>query len=133
MPHREAAWTLIEERLRDACVFAESLQKDSDSVLSERLAPVAQALDESADSLAGQLDDWGAVSRYAGGRQASAATPADVALLLDRAAELASTIGAALDQERSAPRELFDGAHTLLEVVDEARRRNRRDRGLARE
>ena len=43
MPHREAAWTLIEERLRDACVFAESLQKDSDPVVSERLAPVAQA------------------------------------------------------------------------------------------
>jgi CDGSH-type Zn-finger protein/truncated hemoglobin YjbI len=117
MPHREAAWTLIEERLRDACVFAESLQKDCDPVLSERLAPVAQALDGIADSLAAQFADWGAVSRYAGGRQTSAAPPADVTLLLDRAAELASTVGAALDQERSAPRELFDGAHALLEVV----------------
>ena len=93
---------------------------------SERLAPVAQALDEIADSLAAQFADWGAVSRYAGGRPASAAPAADVALLLDRASELASTVGAALDQERSAPRELFDGAHALLEVVV------RRDGGAAR-
>ena len=32
MPHREAAWTLIEERLRDACAFAR--------IASERLDPV---------------------------------------------------------------------------------------------
>ena len=51
MPHREAAWTLIEERLRDACAFARSLQNDSDPVASDRLAPVAEALDEIADSL----------------------------------------------------------------------------------
>ena len=126
MPHREAAWTLIEERLRDASAFVGSLQNDSDPVASDRLAPVAEALDEIADSLAAHFADWGAVSRYAGGRPASVAPPADVSLSLDRASELASTVGAALDQERSAPRELFDGAHALLEVVV------RRDGGAAR-
>ena len=126
MPHREAAWTLLEERLREASVFSESLQNDCDPVASELLAPVAQALDEIADSLAAHFADWGAVSRYAGGRPSSGAPPADVALLLDRASELASTVGAALEQKGSAPRELFDGAHTLLEVVA------RQDGGAAR-
>ena len=125
MPHREAAWTLIEERLRDACAFARSLQNDSDPVASDRLAPVAEALDEIADSLAAHFADWGAVS-HTRGPAGFGGSPADVSLLLDRASELASTVGAALDQEGARRARLFDGAHALLEVVV------RRDGGAAR-
>jgi CDGSH-type Zn-finger protein/truncated hemoglobin YjbI len=115
MPHREAAWMLLEERLREACVFCGSFQGDLEPGLSERLVPVAEALEEIADSLAAHFADWGAVSRYAAAQPSSAAPPVDVEALLERASELAATVGGALDQDASGQRELFDGAHALVE------------------
>jgi hypothetical protein len=52
VPHREAAWIVLEERLRDAAMFCGALQDDCDPVIAARLAPVQHALTDLADSLA---------------------------------------------------------------------------------
>jgi hypothetical protein len=53
LPHRESAWLLLEERLRDAAAFAGALQEDCDPLTAVRLDPVEDALTDIADSLAG--------------------------------------------------------------------------------
>ena len=65
MPHREAAWALLEERLRDAVAFCRKLQGDAGEPLVTELGPIGDALGEIADSLASHFGDWGARSRFA--------------------------------------------------------------------
>ncbi len=60
LPHRESAWALLEERVRDASAFCAAL---TGSVPA--LVPVQRALDAVADSLARHFADWGATSRFA--------------------------------------------------------------------
>jgi len=52
LPHREAAWVLMEERLRDAAAFAVRCGQACTPVLMEPLAKVAKALEKFADMLA---------------------------------------------------------------------------------
>jgi len=59
MPHREAAWTVIEERIRDAADFCGRIEERADE-----LAPVRAALTDLADALASHFPDWGATSRF---------------------------------------------------------------------
>jgi hypothetical protein len=58
VPHREAAWALLEERLRDAVNFCELIQKRSDQRVATELETVRTALVRIADSLAGHFGDW---------------------------------------------------------------------------
>jgi hypothetical protein len=51
LPHREAAWVLMEERLRDAAAFAVRCGELCTPALMEPLARVARALDGFADRL----------------------------------------------------------------------------------
>jgi hypothetical protein len=51
LPHREAAWVLMEERLRDAAAFAVRCGQQCTPALMEPLAKVARALERSADQL----------------------------------------------------------------------------------
>ena len=76
MPHREAAWALLEERLRDAVNFCELIQKDGDQRVAAELEHVRTALTRVADSLAGHFGDWGAVSRFAAREPAEESTAA---------------------------------------------------------
>ena len=83
LPHREAAWTLLTERLATAASFCRSVSGDCEPALADRLAPVTSALREIAQSLGAHLP---------AGR--SHATPADpdaqvVAARLARARDLA--------------------------------------------
>ena len=64
MPHLAAAWTMLEERLRQASDFAEEIEAIAPPPLVEKLEPVAAALDGIADMLAARFPDWGATSRY---------------------------------------------------------------------
>ena len=64
MPHLAAAWTMLEERLRQASDFAEEIEAIAPPPLVEKLEPVAAALDGIADTLAARFPDWGATSRY---------------------------------------------------------------------
>ncbi len=80
MPHLAAAWTMLEERLRQASDFTQEIQEIAVSSLAPKLEPVAAALDGIADALAARFPEWGATSRYVGepppgtSEQASAVT-----------------------------------------------------------
>ena len=75
LPHRQSAWTLLEERLRDASTFCDAITESSPDRVVSALGPVQRALTAVADSLAAHFADWGAVSRFAtGSTQAGAAT-----------------------------------------------------------
>jgi hypothetical protein len=73
LPHREAAWALLEERVRDAANFSSSVAKGSSEDVASALGPVESELTGVADSLAHHFGDWGAASRFAtGGGEAAA-------------------------------------------------------------
>jgi hypothetical protein len=76
VPHREAAWALLEERLRDTVSFCEQIQQTSDRPVNAELESVRTAFIGVADSLAGHLGDWGAVSRFAAHEPAEKTTAA---------------------------------------------------------
>src|SRR5262245_15156783 len=76
VPHREAAWALLEERLRDAVGFCEVIQQSCDQRVATELENVRTALIGVADSLAGHFDDWGAVSRFSARNPAKKSTGA---------------------------------------------------------
>jgi CDGSH-type Zn-finger protein/truncated hemoglobin YjbI len=113
MPHREAAWALLEERLRETANFCGLVQEiASDSVAAE-LAPVEEALNDVADSLATHFADWGARSRFASRDEARAAADASVGRALSRrVASLAHAVAGAEAVGSSSKRlvALFDGA-----------------------
>ena len=64
MPHRESAWVLLEERLRDASSFCAAVIESSPDDVASALGPVEGALTAVADSLARHFADWGAASRF---------------------------------------------------------------------
>ncbi len=67
LPHRESAWVLLEERLRDASSFCAAVTTSAPEDVASALGPVARALTGVADSLARHFADWGATSRFATG------------------------------------------------------------------
>jgi ferritin-like protein len=73
LPHRESAWALLEERVRDAATFCEALAKSSPEQVATALAPAQGALGAVADSLAAHFGDWGATSRFTTGDGAGSA------------------------------------------------------------
>src|SRR5262245_27424673 len=65
LPHREAAWALLEERMREAESFCGLIQESGDARVATELENIGTSLRAVADSLAGHFGDWGAVSRFA--------------------------------------------------------------------
>src|SRR5262249_21970958 len=65
VPHREAAWALLEARLREAVNFCDAIKEGCAPGLPAELDPPRTAIVGVADSLAGHFGDWGAVSRFA--------------------------------------------------------------------
>jgi CDGSH-type Zn-finger protein/truncated hemoglobin YjbI len=65
MPHRDAAWALLEERIREAANFCGLIQEIADKAIANDLAKVQNTLTAVADMLAGHFGDWGGVSRFA--------------------------------------------------------------------
>jgi hypothetical protein len=73
LPHRESAWALLEERVRDASTFCGAFTKSAPDEVASALATVERALTAVADSLARHFADWGATSRFdTAGREAAA-------------------------------------------------------------
>jgi hypothetical protein len=64
LPHRESAWVLLEERLRDASTFCGAFSKSSSEDVAGALGVVERTLTAVADSLARHFADWGAASRF---------------------------------------------------------------------
>ena len=117
MPHREAAWTLLEERLREAATFCDNVRGDCDPLLAQGLAPVQQALLTIADSLAAHRGD----SEPAAVPVADA-DPARLQFAVDRAARLAASVSVPGngDERRGAAAALFTDAHGLVRAVADA-------------
>jgi CDGSH-type Zn-finger protein len=65
MPHRDAAWALLEERIREAANFCGLVQEIGSGSVADELETVRQALNDVADSLAARFPEWGATSRFA--------------------------------------------------------------------
>src|SRR5215475_8661177 len=75
MPHREAAWALLEERVREAANFCDQTRERSDERVATELDAVRTALLGVAGSLAGRFADWGAVSRFAAAEPVTTSSP----------------------------------------------------------
>ena len=143
MPHREAAWALLEERVREAANFCGLVQQIAIESVARELSPVEEALNDVADSLAAHFADWGATSRFARSAklEEAAPDPAAAKALSRRAASLARSVSgtdgsrggtagrlvglfnaarAALDQSRdgeTAPRLIEGVLRPLAEAV----------------
>jgi Ferritin-like len=65
LPHRESAWALLEERVRDASTFCAAITESAPEDVATALATVERALTAVGDSLARHFADWGATSRFA--------------------------------------------------------------------
>jgi Ferritin-like len=76
LPHRESAWALLEERLRDASTFCRAVANSSPEDVASALGVAEGTLTAVADSLARHFADWGAASRFLtdGGEAATIAT-----------------------------------------------------------
>jgi CDGSH-type Zn-finger protein/truncated hemoglobin YjbI len=91
MPHREAAWALLAERLDESAGLCRQLQGDHDQAVATRLDPVLDALRDMSRTLAAELPAGTAHARLA-----TAPDPLDAAQLRelrDRARELAGQAG----------------------------------------
>ncbi len=62
LPHRDAAWALIEERLREAAAFADRVKCDGAPDVAVLLEPIGPALLDLAHTLAARRADWGGAS-----------------------------------------------------------------------
>src|SRR5262249_45297697 len=112
MPHREAAWALLAERLDQAAWLCEALQSGRGAAIAGSLNPVLVTMREIARPLAAHLPPGSA-------HAALAATPdplgpAELDALLARAAGLAGAAGQrpATDPGRGL-HELPDAAHSI--------------------
>jgi CDGSH-type Zn-finger protein/truncated hemoglobin YjbI len=106
IPHRAAAWALLEERLRDASAFAARCRTGQAAQLSAvtaTLTQVSAAFDRMADSLAAHFHEWGLTSRWASAGGASSgdtasagdtASPGDMTEQLAEAASFAAQAAA---------------------------------------
>ncbi|MBV9167391.1 MAG: CDGSH iron-sulfur domain-containing protein [Solirubrobacterales bacterium] len=96
MPHREAAWALLEERVREAANFCGLVREIAAGPVAAQLAPVQEGLGDVADSLASHFLDWGARSRFAALVEAEVPPDGKATRALNaRAASLARAVSSA--------------------------------------
>jgi CDGSH-type Zn-finger protein/truncated hemoglobin YjbI len=112
MPHREAAWTLLTERLDEAAWLCREIQAGPGTRIAGQLAPVADALTGIAATLAAHLPADHPQARQAAAA-AQAVKPEELRAALARADELAGAVG-------SAPGDLADLFRTAYSVVTAA-------------
>ena len=119
MPHRGAAWALLEERVRDASNFCRRIRENATALVAEQLAPVGEALDGVADSLAAHFGDWGGASRFvpaAAGPLERRPGDVDIDRMRARAARLSRAVSRAAPTGRAlqAVVSLFDEAESAF-------------------
>jgi CDGSH-type Zn-finger protein/truncated hemoglobin YjbI len=119
MPHRGAAWALLEERLREAANFCGLVQEIGPEPVADELGAVREALDGVADSLAARFGEWGARSRFATGAETAPdqINEQSAKALARRVAVLARAVSAAGTKSRDARRleRLFDSGRAVLD------------------
>jgi CDGSH-type Zn-finger protein/truncated hemoglobin YjbI len=125
MPHRGAAWALLEERVREASHFCGLIREIAEPAVGEQLAPVAAALDGVADLLASHFADWGGRSRFAAPPTATVGStePVNVDSLLAHGARLSRAVSRAASQKpaQKVLAELFDESARAFSAAAHAR------------
>jgi CDGSH-type Zn-finger protein/truncated hemoglobin YjbI len=114
MPHREAAWALLAERLDQAAWLCDQLQSGRGQNIAGQLDPVLAAMREVSRSLAAHLPAGSAHARLAG--PAPRLEQAELGTLLERAADLDGAVarrGGTADPGREL-HELFGAAHAIV-------------------
>ena len=97
LPHREAAWTLLEERLRVAASFCAQIEEIAPAPVTKELERVRGTLAGVADSIAARFAEWGATSRFASSGEPASAGQDGLATMGVQAAALASAVASAGD------------------------------------
>jgi CDGSH-type Zn-finger protein/truncated hemoglobin YjbI len=119
MPHRAAAWALLEERLREAANFCGLVQEIGPEPVADELRAVREALDDVADTLAARFGEWGALSRFAtrAEKVPDQINGGSAKAVARRAASLAHAVSAAGSTSRDAKRlvHLFDAGRAALD------------------
>ncbi|HSS90209.1 MAG TPA: ferritin-like domain-containing protein, partial [Streptosporangiaceae bacterium] len=114
MPHREAAWALLAERLDEAAWLCDELQAGRGQRIAGQLDPVLAAMREVSQALAAHLPAGSAHARLAG--PAPRLERAELGALLDRAAGLAGAVtgrGGTAGPGRELY-QLFGAAHAVV-------------------
>jgi CDGSH-type Zn-finger protein/truncated hemoglobin YjbI len=114
MPHREAAWALLTERLGEAAWLCDALCAGRGEKLAAQLDPVLDALREIALTLAGQLPAGSPQAQDA--QRVTPLAPGELDRLLARAAELAQRV-AAVPRAGDTLAGLFDLAQSALSAA----------------
>jgi CDGSH-type Zn-finger protein/truncated hemoglobin YjbI len=123
IPHRGAAWALLEERVREAASFCALIEEIATEPVLPVLEGVRGALTGVADSLVAHFGEWGATSRF--GRSSDAA-PDGAAGLAGPLQAQALALAAAARERVAHPRRdaqlltLFDGALSASAAAAEA-------------
>ena len=115
MPHREAAWSLLAERLDEAAWLCDQLRSGRGQRIADPLAPVLAAMREMSSSLAVHLPAESAHAQLAA--VAPRLEPAERDALLARARELAALPAHA---QRDGARELADLLDAAAAIVESA-------------
>jgi CDGSH-type Zn-finger protein/truncated hemoglobin YjbI len=111
MPHREAAWALLAERLDEGAGLCGQLQVGHDRAVASALDPVLAALRDMSRQLAAELPAGSAHARLAAAPDALDA--AQLAGLRDRARELAGQA-----EGRGELADLFGAVHAIVLAAD---------------
>ncbi|GAB2510553.1 ferritin-like domain-containing protein [Nocardia heshunensis] len=106
MPHREAAWTLLTERLGEAVALSDAIRADLPAV-GVQLAPVSKAFGDIQATLAAHFPSWNAHARP----EILGIDPAVQAAARQRADEFAGRVGGIAGGGELA--DLFDAVYTL--------------------
>ena len=115
MPHREAAWALLAERLDEAGWLCAQIQAGRGTAIAAQLAPVLDAMREISRTLAAHLPAESAHARLAA--EPAMLAPAEIESLVQEAAALADAVtsrapgGAGLLTEL---REVFQTTHAIV-------------------
>ena len=118
MPHREAAWALLAERLDEAAWLCDAIRAGRGAALAGSLEPVLVAVREISRALAAHLPAGSAQARLAD--EAVPLAPAELADLRRQAADLAGAAAAGRFSDAGLGAEL-DGLVTLtLSIVSDA-------------
>src|SRR5215472_6506718 len=114
MPHREAAWALLAERLDEAAWLCDQLQAGRGQRIAGLLAPVLAAMREISQTLAAHLPAGSAHARLAA--PAPRLEQAELGTLLERAAGLATAAAGNRGTADPGPalHELFGAAHAIV-------------------
>jgi len=112
LPHQDAAWALLAERLDTAAWLCDELRTGKGREIAGRLEPVLGALRELSATLAAHLPASSAHAQLA--TRPSQLDQADLDALLGQASDLAARLPGATGPARAELAGLFESAHTIV-------------------